>query len=269
VLGALDEEIDLNRRMNLALEDVAQGLFKSWFVDFDPVKAKVEGRRPAGIDANTAALLPEAFEETEVGLAPRGWRITALDATASFLNGLALQKFPPVDGEPSLPVLKISHLRAGLTDENERAAASIASEYVIHDGDLVFSWSGSLLVRLWAGGLAALNQHLFKVCCTTFPRWFVRGWLNHHLPKFQAIAADKATTMGHIQRHHLTLAKVVIPPPELLTACDRAIAPLEDLLVANDVESRTLAAVRDLLLPRLISGELRVKDAEGAVTATA
>jgi type I restriction enzyme S subunit len=269
VLASLDERIDLNRRMSHTLEGMAHALFTSWFVEFEPVQAKAEGRLPGEMDVRTAALFPDRFEETELGPVPLGWRVTALDAIASFLNGLALQKFPAVDGQRSLPVLKISHLRAGSTNESERAAADIPLEYVVHDGDLVFSWSGSLLVRLWAGGPAALNQHLFKVSSTTFPRWFVRGWLNHHLPEFQGIAADKATTMGHIQRHHLTLAKVVIPPREVLTTCDRAIAPLEDLLVANDVERRTLAAVRDLLLPKLLSGEVRVKDAEAAVTATA
>jgi type I restriction enzyme, S subunit len=268
VLGALDDKIDFNRRMNQTLEAMTQSLFKSWFVDFDPVRAKDEGRQPVGMDAATAALFPDDFEESELGRTPRAWRVAALDSTAVFLNGLALQKFPASENEPNFPVLKISHLRAGATDGNERARAHIPAEYIVDDGDLIFSWSGSLLVRIWTGGRAALNQHLFKVTSPAFPRWFVRGWLNVHLPEFQAIAAGKATTMGHIQRHHLSDAMVLVPPPELLASVGRLMEPLEDLMVANEVENRALTTLRDLLLPKFLSGELRLNRAEAAVAAT-
>jgi type I restriction enzyme, S subunit len=264
---ALSRRADLNSRTNETLGMMAQALFRSWFVDFDPTRARVEGRQPSGMDAETAAMFPDAFHQTKLGPAPEGWRAAALDAVAVFLNGLALQKFPPAEGATSLPVLKISHLRAGSTNGGERASAGIAPEYVVDDGDLVFSWSGSLLVRIWTGGRAALNQHLFKVSSAKFPRWYVHGWLNLHLPEFQAIAAGKATTMGHIQRHHLSAAMVLVPPPELLARLGRILAPLEELMVANEVENRTLAALRDLLLPKLLSGELRMKDAETVIAA--
>ena len=93
----------------------------------------------------------------------------------------------------------------------DKASRDIPEEYIIHDGDLLFSWSGSLEVVVWYGGDGALNQHLFKVT-SRYPQWFIYGWLLEHLPEFRAIAAAKATTMGHIQRRHLTEAAVVVPP---------------------------------------------------------
>lgn len=121
-----------------------------------------------------------------------------------------------------------------------------------------FSWSGSLEVELWCGGTGALNQHLFKVTSQEFPKWFYFLWTRHHLETFRRIAASKATTMGHIQRRHLTEAKVLVPPRELIQAMGGIMKPLIDKIIANRVQSRTLAELRDTLLPKLLSGEIRV-----------
>lgn len=263
---AFSAKIDLNQQKNMTLQSVARSLFRSWFVDFDPVVAKAAGRAPLGMDAATAALFPSSFEDSELGPIPRGWRVTPLDQIAEFLNGLPLQRYP-ADRGTTLPVIKIAQLRAGSAAGAERASLSVPSEYVIDDGDLIFSWSGSLLVELWCGGRAALNQHLFKVSPRRFPKWFCFHWLRLHLPEFQGIAADKATTMGHIRRHHLTEALVVTPPDQLLGYMDARMKPLLDLRVQNTVASRTVAALRDTLLPKLLSGEIRLRDAERAVEA--
>jgi type I restriction enzyme S subunit len=265
MLCALDGKIEQNSQVNETLEAVARALFKSWFMDFDPVRAKAEGRAPAGMDAATAALFPDGFEESELGEIPRGWRVAPLDSVAQFLNGLALQKWPAAEGKPDYPVIKIAQLRAGSAVGADRASKGIPPQYVVRDGDLIFSWSGSLLVSVWAGGEGALNQHLFKVTSSTCPPWFMRGWLLKHLPDFQRIASGKATTMGHIQRHHLTDAKVVLPEPHVLAATSRQLAPHEDLMLANLIQNRTLAELRDALLPKLMFGELRVRDAERTV----
>jgi type I restriction enzyme S subunit len=115
---------------------------------------------------------------------------------------------------------------------------------------------------IWAGGKGALNQHLFKVRSAEYPRWFCYFWIHEYLPTFRDIAADKATTMGHIQRYHLSHAKATIPTLEVLRVAHDVIAPIVDRILNLRIESRTLAAVRDALLPKLISGELRVGDAE-------
>ncbi|MBC7076860.1 MAG: restriction endonuclease subunit S [Synergistales bacterium] len=290
ILGTLDDKIELNRRMNETLEAIARAIFKSWFVDFDPVidnalkagkpipneleeravrrrevltRTRAEGR-PTGLPQHLARLFPDEFEEGELGWIPRGWNLRGLDKIANYLNGLALQKYPP-EGKDSLPVIKIAQLRKGNTEGADRASSNIPNEYVVNDGDVLFAWSGSLEVDIWCGGCGALNQHLFKVTSEQFPKWFYYLWIKHYLPIFRGIAADKATTMGHIQRHHLAEAKAIVPPPRLLEEMDRFLAPVLDMLVYKRIESRTLAALRDALLPKLVSGELRVKDAERAV----
>lgn len=268
ILGALDDKIELNRRMNRTLEALAQKLFKSWFVDFDPVVAKSEGRKPFGFSEELAALFPPDFEESEQGPIPRGWVVAPLDSLAEFRNGLAMQKFPPGPGE-SLPVLKIAELRAGSTLGADHASIDLDPRFVVDDGDLIFSWSGSLLVDVWAGGKAALNQHLFKVIPKDVPQWFCHQWLLEHLDDFQGIAADKATTMGHIRRHHLTDSKIVRPGEQLLQELDRVMAPLAARQLQNKLQTRKLAALRDLLLPKLLSGEIRVGAAKRVVEDTA
>ncbi|KPQ04594.1 MAG: hypothetical protein HLUCCA12_16525 [Rhodobacteraceae bacterium HLUCCA12] len=132
---------------------------------------------------------------------------------------------------------------------------------MINDGDFLFSWSGSLLAKFWTGGEGALNQHLFKVTSDGYPAWFFSEWVQHHLEEFQIIAASKATTMGHIQRGHLKAAMTICPPDNTITRLGEVVAPLIDRIVRNELESRTLAQTRELLLPRLMSGELRVAEA--------
>lgn len=261
IVEPIDDRIAVLRETNQTLEAIAQALFKSWFVDFDPVRAKAEGRVPEGIDEATAALFPDAFEETGLEVVPSGWNIESLDKVASFLNGLALQKFPPT-GQGDLPVIKIAQLRKGDTIGADLAAGSIKSEYIIKNGDVLFSWSGSLEVDIWCGGDGALNQHLFKVTSSRFEKWFYYLWTKYHLESFRQIAASKATTMGHIQRSHLTLAKVVVPSDQILAIANGLFAPLVDRIVENTLQANTLSNLRDTLLPRLISGQLPIADAE-------
>ena len=215
VLGTLDDKIELNRRLNETLEAMARALFKSWFVDFDPVRAKMDGRWQRGqslpgLPADLYDLFPNCFVPSELGEIPEGWEIRPLDDIASFLNGLALQKYPP-DGGKELPVVKIAQLRAGSTSGADMASSGIPPQYVVRDGDVLFSWSGSLELAIWAGGDGALNQHLFKVTSDEHPQWLYFGWVLQHLSDFRDIAADKATTMGHIQRRHLSEALTVVP----------------------------------------------------------
>jgi type I restriction enzyme S subunit len=254
-------KIELNRKTNETLEAMAKALFKSWFVDFDPVRAKVEGR-PTGLPAEISDLFPDSFEDSELGEIPSGWEVKALDEIAHFLNGLALQKFPPEEGGATLPVIKIAQLKKGDSTGADRCSTSVPAEYVVRDGDVLFSWSGSLAVDIWSGGDGALNQHLFKVTSKTYGKWFFYQWVMFHLPVFQEIAQGKATTMGHIQRHHLSEAKALLPGPSLLAAMDSVFSPLLDRVFGLRRQSIKLSSIRDALLPKLISGELRIPDAE-------
>ena len=260
ILGTLDNKIELNRRMNETLEAMARALFKSWFVDFDPVRAKTEGRDP-GLPQSLAGLFPTRFVDSALGKIPEGWTPMGLDEIARFVNGLALQKYPPSE-EGSIPVIKIAQLRSGNTERADAASADLDADFIVEDGDVLFSWSGSLECVLWAGGRGALNQHLFRVTSPTYPKWFYYSWIREHLEAFREVAAGKATTMGHIQRRHLSDAKAIVPSSAVLSALDPAIGPLVESIWRRDVQSRTLAAIRDALLPNLISGEIRLGDAE-------
>ena len=269
VLGTLDDKIELNRRMNETLEEMARALFKSWFVDFAPVRAKMEGRwRPGaslpGLPAHLHHLFPDRLADSALGEIPEGWGVRALDSIATFLNGLALQKYPATDAS-TLPVLKITQLRAGHTLGADLASRDLPPLYVVHDGDVLFSWSGSLELDIWAGGEGALNQHLFKITSTEYPKWLYYRWVREHLPGFREIAAGKATTMGHIQRHHLAEAYTIIPGPAMLKAMDRYMQSLHDRSLALRIHSRALAAQRDALLPALVSGEVGANSIDKAV----
>ncbi|MBC6404101.1 MAG: restriction endonuclease subunit S, partial [Hyphomonadaceae bacterium] len=263
ILGTLDDKIELNRRMNETLEAMARALFKDWFVDFGPTRAKAAGRAPY-----LAPALWDLFPATLDGEdKPAGWATKPLDKIADFLNGLALQKFPASDPEDSLPVIKIAELRGGITAKSNRASREVPGKYVVSDGDFLFSWSGSLLAKFWTEGEGALNQHLFKVTSDRYPAWFFSQWVHHHLEEFQAIAASKATTMGHIQRRHLKEAMTACPPDDVLSLLGETVGPMVERTIKNELESRTLAQTRDLLLPKLLSGAIRLGGAGKALEA--
>ena len=223
ILSSLDEKIELNRHMNETLEQLGQALFRHYFVD------------------NPAA---------------KSWDKKPLDEIANFLNGLAMQKYPKINGQPTLPVIKIREISSGITDSTDIASANIPEEYIVRDGDLLFSWSGTLMVKFWSGGDGALNQHLFKVTSDKYPEWLYYYWVKYHLDQFILIAKSKATTMGHIQRKHLKHAEVIVPPNiEEMTS---EFTPIIDQIKTNLFETNSLVNIRDTLLPKLISGEIEV-----------
>jgi type I restriction enzyme S subunit len=169
-----------------------------------------------------------------------------------------MQKYRP-DTEESLPVIKIKELNQGYTDNtSDRASINIPEQYIINNGDVVFSWSGTLMVKIWTGGQGGLNQHLFKVTSRNYEKWFYYLWTLEHLTIFRAIAKDRATTMGHIKRGHLTQAKVLVPTESVMKGLSEILIPIFDYIVQISMQSSTLKELRDTLLPKLISGEIRV-----------
>ena len=264
ILHSLDDKIEVNRRINDNfcyavfvvlliwlvtsirndnLEQQAQALFKSWFVDFEPFR-------------------DQPFAESELGMIPEGWKVDRLSSVADYINGLAMQKYRPIEGEAGLAVLKIKELGQGNTDDSSELCSPflIGEKYIIDDGDIIFSWSGTLMVKVWCGGKCGLNQHLFVVKPKDYPHWFAYQWTKHHLDNFIHIAKDKAVTMGHIKRGELDKAKVVVPDGTSMATIDSMMKPLHSQIIANRIESRLLAELRDTLLPRLMSGELKIND---------
>lgn len=225
------------------------------------LQAKIDCNNKINDNLQQQALAVFQQELLRDGELPEGWSNGSLLDIANYLNGLAMQKFRPADGENGLPVLKIKELRQGSCDaSSELCSPNIKPEYIVHDGDVIFSWSGSLLVDLWCGGTCGLNQHLFKVTSDKYPKWFYYAWTAHHLARFVAIAADKATTMGHIKREELAKAEVVIPDAVSMERIGGILQPMYDLIICNRIENRKLAALRDTILPLLMSGELDVSD---------
>ena len=229
VLSKIDDKIENNKKINKNLEEQASSIFFQEFFSSDTIT--------------------------------HGWKKSSLLDIAEYLNGLAMQKYRPKEKEQGIPVLKIKELRQGFCDStSEFCSPTIKQEYVIHDGDVIFSWSGSLLVDFWCGGICGLNQHLFKVTSTLYDKWFYYVWTKYHLNKFIAIAADMATTMGHIKREELAKAHVLIPPKADYARIGSLLSPLYELIIETRIENRKLAQLRDALLPRLMSGELDVSE---------
>ncbi len=227
-----------------------------------PLPPLPEGEGNWPFSEETLLQFPDRFQDSELGPIPEGWNVQSLDDIATFLNGLACQKYPAAPGEPSLPVIKIRELRQGISGNTDRAMTNVPEKYIVHDGDVLFSWSGSLLIDIWTQGKGVLNQHVFKVSSENYPKWFYFHWVDFHLLEFQRIAADKATTMGHIKRHHLADAKVVVPDSDIMKLASVHVSPIFDNKIENAIQARSLAKLRDTLLPKLISGELPVPDAE-------
>ena len=251
ILSSLDDKIELNNQMNETLEEMAQALFKRWFVDFEFPNEEGKPYKSSGGE----------MIESELGMIPKGWNVKSLDQIASFLNGLAMQKFRPNEDEDSLPVLKIKELRQEkVTSDSDRCTVNIDSKYKVNDGDVIFSWSGTLDARIWCGGEVGLNQHLFKVTSDSYPKWFYYMWVVEYLHQFIRIASDRATTMGHIKRQHLTEAQVLVPSREQLDKMGKVLEPIIEKIIQNKVEKRSLESLRDTVLPKLMSGEIRVSD---------
>ena len=265
VLGALDDKIEQNRRTAGGLERLAHAIFRAWFVDFEPTKAKAAGASSfPSMPQTVFDVLPTRFVDSEFGPVPAHWEVKPIATIATFLNGLALEKYPPRRDSKDLRVIKVVQLHKGSADGAYWANSDVAEQYVIGDRDLLFSWFGTLEAKFWFGGKGALNHHLFKVTSSHFPSWFCLLWIRQHLPLFRAIAASETTTIRHINRGHLQEALVVVPPDEVLHGANKVIGPLYDLFSQLMVESRKLAAMRDVLLPKLLSGEVRVRVKGGA-----
>jgi type I restriction enzyme S subunit len=271
MLAALDDKIDLNRRTNETLESIARAIFKSWFVDFDPVRAKADGRQPAGMDAETAALFPANFQRSEAGPIPSKWT----GATVAGIAGINDWTLGARDEFPRLEYVEISGVMKGdileTTWYDRRTAPSRAKRRLRH-GDTVLS-----TVRPDRGAyFLALRPHEQMIASTGFavitPRsapWsflycvVTREEIFEHLGIQADGGAYPTVSPEIIGKWELWLPSNSLILDRFHSVC----APLLEQADANRKMSRTLAEVRDALLPKLLSGELRIRDAEKMVEA--
>ncbi|MEN6547458.1 MAG: restriction endonuclease subunit S [Armatimonadia bacterium] len=247
VLGSLDDKIELNRRMNETLEAMARAIFKSWFVDFDPVRAKAEGRQPAGMDAATAALFPDEFEETEFGEVPKGWGVQRLGDIIELAYGKALKAESRNAGE--IPVFG-SNGQSGWHDEP-----------MFNGPGIVVGRKGANAGSVsWSRGPHCVIDTAFHVV-TRLPE-LGPHFLFRLLAAAQLEAQVGDSAIPGLNRNIAYMTRVFLPPVPVAAAFGQLAESLDALKGANEAEARTLAAIRDTLLPRLLCGELRIDDPE-------
>ncbi|MDP3960871.1 MAG: restriction endonuclease subunit S, partial [Pseudorhodobacter sp.] len=266
-LGALDDKIELNRKMNATLESMARALFRDWFVDFGPTRAKMAGGAPY-LSSDLWSLFPDRLDD---GGKPEGWEFEAVIDQADWINGAAYKNMHFSKAPEALPVIKIAELKNGVTGNTQWTATDLGPRYLIDDGELLFSWSGnpdtSIDTFLWSGGKAWLNQHIFAVRENgKRSKPFLHTLLKFLKPDFAELARNKQTTgLGHVTKADMQRMLICTGSQPVHDAFDKLITPIFDRAFLLQTESRTLAQTRDLLLPRLMSGEVHAKEAEKLV----
>lgn len=253
ILLSFTNKIEQNKLMIEALESMAKTLYDYWFVQFDFPDAN---GRPYKTSGGKMVWNEELGREI-----PAGWEVNNLFHIASYVNGLACQKYRPKDGEESLPVIKIREMHEGLRQDTERVSKNIPSENVIDDGNILFSWSATLEIQYWVGGKGGLNQHIFKVIPQeSFPKEYVYHQLKEYVVNFVKIAEARKTTMGHITQDHLDLSRITIPPLAILEKFASKVQPIHKQMILCNQENRQLTFLRDFLLPMLMNGQVLILD---------
>jgi len=285
ILGSLDDKIELNRQENHTLEAMAKAIFKSWFVDFGPVKAKTEGKKPVGINAETAKLFPSSFVDSELGLIPKGWQLTSVDKLIDFVIGGDWGKENP-EGElvqpaycvrgADIPPLQNAALSSKMPIRYINKS-SMEKRALLPD-DIVFEISGgsptqqtgrTVLVSI--GLLQRLNHPLI---CSNFcrlvrikkqiPSCFIYFWLRwlYSIDSFWQYETGTTGIKNFAFKVFCKQHLLCLPPKELLSSFNERVKPLLKKRDVNGLQTQTLASIRDALLPKLLSGEIRVKGAE-------
>ena len=249
VLLSLDRKIELNNKINVELEAMAKTLYDYWFVQFDFPDEKGKPYKTSG-----GKMVWNEELKREI---PEGWEVGTLLDIASYENGLPCQKFRPT-GADYYRVIKIREMNDGFSSDSEFVRTDIPEKAIIENGDVLFSWSASLDVKIWTGGKGALNQHIFKVTSNHYPKSFYYYQLLNYLHHFKMMAEIRKTTMGHITQEHLKQSRITIPELELTIKLENIIAPILEKKVKNDFENQKLIELRDWLLPMLMNGQVKV-----------
>ena len=252
VLSSLDDKIALNNRINAKLEQMAKRLYDYWFVQFD-----FPGADGKPYKSNGGKMVWNEKQKREI---PEGWEVGNLYDIAEYVNGLACQNYRPKESEKSLPVIKIREMNEGITADTEKVSASIPGKYRIYAGDILFSWSASLEIKIWTGETGGLNQHIFKVIPKGyFSKGYVYQQLSAYLVNFQKMAESRKTTMGHITSDHIKQSRILIPLKEIISAFNEKTFSIFNYQLSIEKETQKLTALRDRLLPLLMNGQVVVE----------
>ena len=253
VISTLDKKIALNRQINQNLEAMAKQLYDYWFVQFDFPNEEGKPYKSSGGEMLWNDKLKRNI--------PVGWHCGNLFEIAVLTNGLACQKFRPKDDEMPLPVIKIREMHDGISVDTEEVTSNIPESVKVYNGDVLFSWSASLEVMLWAYGLGGLNQHIFKVTSANdFPKSFYYFQLLDYIDVFKKVAEARKTTMGHITQDHLQQSTIAIPDnKDIADKFEELISPIFKQIVKLQEEISNLIKQRDELLPLLMNGQITIE----------
>ena len=249
VLSDLDAKIELNNKINTELEAMAKLIYDFWFVQFD---FPDENGKPYKSSGGKMVYNEDLKREI-----PAGWEVGTLLEIANFQNGLACQKYRPINND-FLRVIKIKDMKEGFSEKTEKVRPDVPDKIKIFNGDILFSWSASLEVIQWSGGKGALNQHIFKVTSEIYPKSYYYFELLNYLQHFKMMAELRKTTMGHITQEHLKQSRIVIPPKKIINKLESVINPILEKVNKNKIENQKLAELRDWLLPMLMNGQVKV-----------
>ena len=274
VLGAMDDKIELNRRMNATLDATARALFKSWFVDFDPVREKIEGKQPFGMEASTATLFPDSFKDSELGAIPKGWSIIPLGDIADFDKGLSY-KGEGLAEDGGMPMVNLGCFSGrGLfnADRIKRYTGEFRDRHMVHSGDLVIANTDMTQNRVIIGSPALIpksygereflfTHHVFAVRFKpNYEIWRRFVYFTLLKPEFREIAEgfSTGTTVLALPRDGLMNYSICLPPLPLLNKFEEQTEPLLAQMDAHLQQSRTLTQLRDILLPQLLNGTINL-----------
>ena len=252
ILSTIDKKIELNNKINTELEDMAKTLYDYWFLQFEFPNEEGKPYKSSG-----GKMVWNEELKREI---PEGWEVGNLYNIADFINGLACQKYRPVNDTEKLPVIKITEMHDGITDNTEFVRSDIPENNIINDGDILFSWSATLETMIWTGGKCGLNQHIFKVIPKNISKYYVFMQLSSYIGNFVKMAEARKTTMGHITTEHLKQSTIVLPNKTIAEMFDKKIFDVFQMIIKNNQEKRELMNVRDFLLPLLMNGQVGFKD---------
>jgi type I restriction enzyme S subunit len=252
IFKSIDKKIQINNQINKTLETMAQMIFKQWFIDFEFPNKDGEPYKSSGGE----------MVESELGMIPKGWQAVSLYDLANYINGTSFKK-GEINEQEGLPIIKIAELKQGYTDSTKYFKGIKQDKYYLKDGDILFSWSGnpktSIDTFIWYRGDGILNQHIFKVEPYSYSKEFIYLILKYLKPIFMQTASNKQTTgLGHVTISDLKRLKIFLPNEQLVDNFTKKIKPMIRKIHINDIENNKLNHLRDILLPKFMSGEIRI-----------
>ncbi|MCI8928422.1 MAG: restriction endonuclease subunit S [Lachnospiraceae bacterium] len=252
ILKYIDRRIENNNKINQELKSMTKTIYDYWFLQFEFPN---EDGKPYKSSGGKMVWNEELKKEI-----PVGWKVGNLYEIAEFINGLACQKYRPVNHDKKIPVIKIKEMHEGISESTEYVKEDIPEKNIINDGDILFSWSATLETMIWSGGKGGLNQHIFKIIPRGYAKYYVYMQLSAYIVNFIHMAEARKTTMGHITTDHLQQSRIAIPPKKIVDMYDERTQDFFDKIICNNKQNRELVFLRDFLLPLLMNGQVRFKE---------